>query len=56
MKFSDSQILLQNLLSQNYWWKNTLPRSKVLICYGKNFHQQIILKFEDEVSSHFLFL
>ena len=26
-----SQILLQNLLSKNYWWKNTLSLSKVII-------------------------
>ena len=29
----DLQIFFQNLLSKNYWWKNTLSLSKVLICY-----------------------
>ena len=29
----DPQILFQNLLSKNYWWKNTLSLSKVLIYY-----------------------
>ena len=30
---NDPQILFQNLLSKNYWWKNTLTLSKVLIYY-----------------------
>ena len=29
---NDSQIFFQNLQSKNYWWKNTLSLSKVLIC------------------------
>ena len=30
---NEPQILFQNLLSKNYWWKNTLTLSKVLIYY-----------------------
>ena len=30
---NDPQILFQNLLSKNYWWKNTLTLSKVLIYF-----------------------
>ena len=29
----DPQILFQKLLSKNYWWKNTLTLSEVLIYY-----------------------
>ena len=29
--------------------KNTLPLSKVITCYERNFHQEVALKFEDEV-------
>ena len=36
--------------------KNTLPLSKVLMCYERNFHQKVALKFEDEAWSYFQFL
>ena len=29
--------------------KNTLPLSKVLICYERNFHHEVASQFEDEV-------
>ena len=29
---NDPQIFFHNLLSKNYWWKNTLSLSKLLIC------------------------
>ena len=47
-----SKILLQNLLSKSYWWKNTLHLYKVL-CYKRNFYQEVPLKFENEVCSYF---
>ena len=55
LNLNNFQILLQSLLSKTYWWKNT-PLSKVLICYERNFHQEVALKFEDEVWSYFPFL
>ena len=36
--------------------KNTFPFSNILIYYERNFHQEVALKFEDEVWSHFPFL
>ena len=30
---NDPQLLFQNVLSKYYWWKSTLPLSKVLIYY-----------------------
>ena len=30
---NDPQILFQNLLAKNYWWKNTLTISKIIIYY-----------------------
>ena len=40
MKFKWSPNLFQCLLSRNYWWKNTLSLSKVLMFWDWNFHQR----------------
>ena len=54
---NDPQILFQNLLSKNYWWKNTLSLSKVLIYYEiENFTKEVPLKFEDGSIFRFLYI
>ena len=48
---NDPQILLQNLLSKNYWWKkNILSISKLLVSYKiETFTKEVHLKFEDYI-------
>ena len=41
---NDPQFFFQNLLSKNYWWKNTLSLSKVLI-YSSTWSLKIIFRF-----------
>ena len=54
---NDPQILLQNLLSKNYWWKNTLSLSKVLIYYEiETFTKEVPLTFEDDIIFRFLYI
>ena len=54
---NDPQILFQNLLSKNYWWKNTLSLSKVLIYYEIGpFTKEVPLTFEDDIIFRFLYI
>ena len=47
---NDPQLLFQNLLSKNYWWKNTLSLSKVLMFHEiETYTKEVHLKFEDDL-------
>ena len=47
---NNPQILFQNLLSKNYWWKkHPHPFWSSNIWWDWNFHWEVLLKFEDGI-------
>ena len=47
------QILLQNLLSKNNWWKYSSPFWTSNMLWNWKFHQEVPLAFEDDITFHF---